>query len=62
MGDFIAGKTISELTKYGISPLGANITYGFSFAENCPDLRNTKVISIVNRLKHLIAILQFRLV
>jgi len=53
MGDFIAEKTISELTKHGISPLGANITiFGLSFKEDCPDLRNTKVISIVNRLKH----------
>ena len=53
MGDFIAEKTISELTKLGISPLGANITIlGLSFKEDCPDLRNTKVISIINRLKH----------
>ena len=53
MGDFISEKTISELTKHGISPLGANITIlGLSFKEDCPDLRNTKVISIVNRLKH----------
>ena len=53
MGDFIAEKTISELTKLGISPLGANITIlGLSFKEDCPDLRNTKVISIINRLKY----------
>jgi len=53
MGDFIAEKTISELTKLGISPLGANIAIlGLSFKEDCPDLRNTKVISIINRLKY----------
>ncbi len=53
MGDFIAEKTISEILKCGISPLGANITiFGLSFKENCPDLRNTKVIRIINRLKH----------
>tara|TARA_B100000029_G_scaffold454034_1_gene480243 strand:- start:1725 stop:3020 length:1296 start_codon:yes stop_codon:yes gene_type:complete len=53
MGDFIAEKTISELTKLGISPLGANIAIlGLSFKEGCPDLRNTKVISIINRLKY----------
>jgi len=52
MGDFIAEKTISELSKHGISPLGANITIlGLSFKENCPDLRNTKVITIRDRLK-----------
>tara|TARA_B100001250_G_C19793418_1_gene787617 strand:- start:400 stop:1692 length:1293 start_codon:yes stop_codon:yes gene_type:complete len=53
MGDFIAEKTISELANYGISPLGANITIlGLSFKENCPDLRNTKVLTIIKRLKH----------
>ena len=53
MGDFIAEKTISEISKCGISPLGANITiFGLSFKENCPDIRNTKVISIINRLQH----------
>ncbi len=53
MGKFIAEKTISELAKQGISPLGANVTIlGLSFKENCPDLRNTKVITIIKRLKH----------
>ena len=53
MGNYIAEKTISELTKTGISPINANITIlGLSFKENCPDLRNTKVISIIERLKH----------
>ena len=49
---FIAEKTISELAKQGISPLGANITIlGLSFKEDCPDLRNTKVVSIIRRLE-----------
>ena len=53
MGNFIAEKTISELAKHGISPLGANITIlGLSFKEDCPDLRNTKVVSIIDRLRH----------
>ena len=52
MGDFIAEKTISELAKQEISPLGANIAiFGLSFKEDCPDLRNTKVISIIKRLE-----------
>ena len=52
MGDFIAEKTISELVKSGISPIGASITiFGLSFKEDCPDLRNTKVISVIKRLK-----------
>ena len=53
MGDFIAEKTISEIIKKGISPLKAKITIlGLSFKENCPDLRNTKVITIINKLSH----------
>ncbi len=53
MGDFIAEKTVSEIIKSGISPLGANIAIlGLSFKEDCPDLRNTKVISIIKRLEH----------
>tara|TARA_B100001175_G_C19499738_1_gene637393 strand:- start:1317 stop:2618 length:1302 start_codon:yes stop_codon:yes gene_type:complete len=53
MGDFIAEKTISELAMQGISPLKANISiFGLSFKENCPDLRNTRVITIIKRLEH----------
>ena len=53
MGEFIAEKTISELAKQGISPLGANISIlGLSFKENCPDIRNTKVVSVIKRLEH----------
>ena len=52
MSDFIAEKVISELAKQGISPLGAKISIlGVSFKENCPDLRNTKVASIIKRLE-----------
>ena len=52
MGDFIAEKTISELVKQDISPIDAKIAIlGLSFKENCPDLRNTKVITIIDRLK-----------
>ncbi len=53
MGHYIAEKTISELAKHKISPLGANITIlGLSFKEDCPDIRNTKVISIIKRLRN----------
>ena len=52
MGIFIADKTISELAQQNISPLNANITIlGLSFKENCPDIRNTKVVSIMDRLE-----------
>ncbi len=53
MGEYIAKKTISELAKNDISPLGANITIlGLAFKEDCPDLRNTKVISVIKQLEH----------
>lgn len=52
MGDYIAEKAISELIKNGIGPIGAKVAVlGLSFKENCPDLRNTKVVSIIERLK-----------
>ena len=44
-------KQFQNLLKVGISPINANITIlGLSFKENCPDLRNTKVITILNKL------------
>ena len=52
MGKFISEKTISKLVKQGTSPIGAKITIlGLSFKENCPDLRNTKVLTIINCLE-----------
>ena len=52
MGKFIADTTISEMAKAGINPVGAKVAiFGLTFKENCPDLRNTKVISIINNLK-----------
>tara|TARA_S200000501_G_scaffold271423_2_gene255182 strand:+ start:19033 stop:20328 length:1296 start_codon:yes stop_codon:yes gene_type:complete len=59
MGKFIAEKTISELTKNNISPLNAEITIlGLTFKENCSDLRNTKVITIIEHLKNYDCIIQ----
>jgi len=52
MGKFIADKTIVEMTKLGINPIGAKIAiFGITFKENCPDLRNTKVPDIINYLQ-----------
>lgn len=52
MGEFIANITISNLTKLNINPIGARIgILGLTFKENCPDLRNTKVASIIESLK-----------
>ena len=47
----MAESTVSQLALQGISPIGANVTIlGLTFKENCPDLRNTKVLTIVEKL------------
>ena len=52
MGEYIVQNMISELANKGINPSGANIgILGFTFKENCPDIRNTQVFSIVENLK-----------
>ena len=52
MGKFIAEQTILNLIKNNINPSKARIgVLGLTFKENCSDLRNTKVIDIVNNLK-----------
>jgi len=52
MGKYIAEQTIKKIVKLG-GPVGnAKIAIlGFTFKENCPDVRNTRVIDIVNELK-----------
>ena len=52
MGKYIADSTISEIKNLGISSNKAKIAiFGLSFKENCPDLRNSKVNSVVSNLK-----------
>ena len=52
MGEYVANETIKLMLKKGIQVLNSNILIlGFTFKENCPDVRNTKVIDIYNALK-----------
>jgi UDP-N-acetyl-D-galactosamine dehydrogenase len=52
MGEYVADQVIKLMLKKGIQVLGSNIlVLGFTFKENCPDVRNTKVVDIVNSLK-----------
>lgn len=52
MSNFIAEKVISLMRKNGLCPNNSNILImGFTFKENCPDARNTKVIDIYTNLK-----------
>ena len=52
MGAYVADRVIKGMLKKGIQVLNSNILIlGFTFKENCPDVRNTKVIDIFNALK-----------
>ncbi|MDE6288823.1 MAG: nucleotide sugar dehydrogenase, partial [Muribaculaceae bacterium] len=52
MGAYVADRVIKLMLKKGIQVLGSNIlVMGFTFKENCPDVRNTKVVDIVNALR-----------
>ena len=52
MGKFIAEQTVKELIKANCPIKGAKVgILGFTFKENCPDVRNTRVIDIINELQ-----------
>ena len=51
MGEYIAGEVIRLMVRKGINPVRARILIlGLAFKENCPDLRNTRVVDIVQAL------------
>lgn len=52
MGEYVANQVIKLMLKKGIQVLNSTVlVLGFTFKENCPDVRNTKVIDIVKTLK-----------
>ncbi len=52
MGQYIAGLVAKQLSKLGKSLKRARVAIlGLTFKENCPDIRNTKVIDIINELR-----------
>ena len=52
MGEHVAMETIKLMLKKGIQVLHSHILIlGFTFKENCPDVRNTKVIDIYKTLQ-----------
>jgi UDP-N-acetyl-D-galactosamine dehydrogenase len=52
MGEYIAAQVIKCMIKKGINVNGAEVLMlGITFKENCPDVRNTKIIDIVRSLK-----------
>ena len=52
MGQYIADEVIKLMVRKKIQVTGSEVLIlGFTFKENCPDVRNTRVIDIVTRLK-----------
>jgi len=52
MGKYVAENTVKLMIKANKQIKGAKVAIlGLTFKENCPDVRNTKVIDIINELK-----------
>lgn len=52
MGDYVANQTIKLMNKKGILVKDAKILLlGITFKENCPDIRNTKIVDIYHTLE-----------
>jgi UDP-N-acetyl-D-galactosamine dehydrogenase len=52
MGKYVAEQTVKQLIQGGSPVKGADvIVFGLTFKENCPDLRNSRVIDVVRELQ-----------
>ena len=52
MGEYVANQVIRLMVRKGINPVDAKVlVMGLAFKENCPDLRNTRVVDIIDALK-----------
>ncbi|MBS0513279.1 MAG: nucleotide sugar dehydrogenase [Proteobacteria bacterium] len=52
MGKYVAEQTVKQMIGNGCGIKGANvIVLGLTFKENCPDLRNSKVIDVIHELQ-----------
>ncbi|WP_406732442.1 Vi polysaccharide biosynthesis UDP-N-acetylglucosamine C-6 dehydrogenase TviB [Vibrio scophthalmi] len=52
MGEYVVSQLVKKMLKKRIQVEGSNVlVMGLTFKENCPDLRNTKVIDIVGELE-----------
>ncbi len=52
MGAYVANQTIKAMNLKGVKVKDANILIlGVTFKENCPDIRNTKIVDIYHTLK-----------
>ncbi len=52
MGEYVANEVVKLMIKKNIAVKNSNIlVLGITFKENCPDIRNTRVVDILNTLK-----------
>lgn len=52
MGSFVAESTVKQMVLAGKAPRNAKVVVlGLTFKEDCPDIRNSKVIDIIDHLK-----------
>lgn len=52
MGSYVADQVVLLMARRGIAIGGARVlVLGLAFKENCPDLRNTRVVDVVNKLE-----------
>ncbi|HZL93167.1 MAG TPA: UDP binding domain-containing protein, partial [Vicinamibacterales bacterium] len=52
MGKFIAEQTVKHMIRNGSQVKGSQVNVlGLAFKENCPDIRNTRVIDVIQELK-----------
>src|SRR5690606_7745602 len=52
MGEYVASQVIKCMIKQGIKVNGAEILMlGVTFKENCPDVRNTKIVDVIKALQ-----------
>jgi len=52
MGPFVAQQTVKQMIKKDIPVKGSKVlVMGITFKEDCPDIRNSRVIDVINELK-----------
>lgn len=52
MGEYVASQVVKLMIKKGISVNGATLLMlGITFKENCPDVRNTKIVDVIKALQ-----------
>lgn len=52
MGAYVAGEMVKAMLRRGLPVAGARVlVMGLTFKENCPDLRNTRVIDVLSALE-----------